>query len=309
MLAVGANSESTGLNVYSVPDGNKLFEIPGYKAPRSVIFATQGLTFTVTDSILGVVDRIELTRASWTMERLPLLPGTFGSAQSSDGKWLYVNNYLENTVTKVDLYSADGSMKMNATFAKFDQPRQGIKLSSDDKTLYVTNYGNGVKSKIIVTDADTGTSRREITGFEKDSSGVPGTGLPGLRGLTARDNKLYVATSGDDSVRVISVADGDFGTGLNKFTVGDDPYGAVVSPNGDTVLTGNKDSNSVSIINLTTGTVSAPLTDPMHLNGPRQAIVFLDESSALVLNGDLTLAKIDVANGKVDPGYPRPKES
>lgn len=307
VFAVGTKSESTSLNVYSVANGHKLFDLPGYKAPRNVIFSPDGTTFTVTDSVLGVVDRIEVEHSSSDprkIERLTLEPGAFGSAQSSDGNWLYVNNYSMNTVTKVNLHSADGSMQVDPNFdgSRFEQPRQGIKLSTDNKTLYVTNYVDGKESKIIVTDAATGKMRREITGYEND-----GKGLPGLRGLTVgKDRKeVYVATSGDDSVRVISVADADFGTELARFTVGDDPYGAVVSPEGNTILTGNKDSNSVSIINLSSKTVSAPLTDA-KLNGPRQAIVFKRDSQfAWVLNEDLTLAKIDVVHGKVDQEYPK----
>ena len=67
----------------------------------------------------------------------------------------------------------------------------------------------------------------------------------------------YITNSDDNTVSVINVATN---TVTATITVGTDPYGVSVSPDGSKVYVANYSSNTVSVINTATNTVSATIT-------------------------------------------------
>ncbi|MFJ3825435.1 YncE family protein [Streptomyces nodosus] len=275
-IAVAANSQSDHLVVIDLRRGREITKIKGYVTPRNILFAPDGHSFTVSDSTLGVLDRISL-HTFQVEKRLPLGAGVFGTAQTNDGKRLYANNEAANTVTVVDLAAS----RPVSVITGFAQPRQGVKLAPAGDILYVTNFQG---DRITTVDTTTNKPAKEIGGFNQ------------VRGLSvSRDGtRLYAANSGDNTVSIIDTASG---ATLQKVPVGQQPYGAALSPDETVLFSGNLGGNTLTAVDPDTGTVIGTVTG---LIGPRQAISFsADSKTAWVLNEDLTVAEVDVHALKV----------
>ncbi|MGW4103569.1 YncE family protein [Streptomyces sp. NPDC004976] len=281
-FAVATNSDSDHLSVIHLRSGRQIAEIKGYVSPRNILFAPDSKTFTVSDSARGVVDRISI-RTFGVVKRLPLGAGVFGTAQSKDGKLLYANNAASNTVTVVD----QSTNRPKTVLTGFSEPRQGVKLAPKGDKLYVTNFDGGKGGRITVLDV-TGDKPQELKQIE---------GFEGVRGLSANraGDRLYAASSGNDKIYVVNPEDGSL---VETVDVGDQPYGAALSPDESVLLSGNKGSNSLTVIdpnddNKVLGTVTG-------LKAPRQAISFsADSKTAWVLNEDLSVAEVNVAERSV----------
>ena len=270
-IAVASSSSSDRLVVVDLRSGRRIREITGYATPRSILFAPDGQSFTVSDSTLGVVDRIS-RRTFRVQVRLPLGAGVFGTAQSADGAELYANNQASGTVTVVDV----ARQRPVAVIPGFAQPRQGIQLSPAQDLLYVTNFQG---DRITKVDTATNQPIAEIGGFDQ------------VRGLSISSDgaTLFAANSGDDTVSVVDTASG---ATIRKVPVGHQPYGAALSPDESVVLSGDLGSDTLTAFAPWTGTVIGTVTG---VNGPRQAISFSEDSTtAWVLNEDLTIAEVDV---------------
>ncbi|MFF8812404.1 YncE family protein [Streptomyces pactum] len=284
-IAVATNSQVGRLVVLDLRSGRRIAEIKGYVTPRSILFSPDGKDFLVSDSTLGVVDRISRKTFRVT-ERLPLGAGVFGTAQTRDGGRLYANNQAADTLTVVDL--ANGRPEHVVT--GFSEPRQGVQLSPAGDKLYVTNFDGGRDGRITVLDTrpdrpeETPVKLKEITGFNQ------------VRGLSiSRDGtRLYAANSGDHTVSIVDTGSGDT---LAKVPVGQSPYGAALSPDETVLLSGNLKGNSLTAVEPGSGDVIGTVTG---VKGPRQAISFsADSRTAWVLNEDLTVAQVDVRALKV----------
>jgi YVTN family beta-propeller protein len=102
--------------------------------------------------------------------------------------------------------------------------------------------------KGFVSNHDSNT----VTVFDKRDGRVASVietgGGPGGIALDQRARRAYVALSEDDAIDVIDVDSGDTINRLN-LTTGDKPAELALTPDGSTLLTVNKGSDSVSIIN------------------------------------------------------------
>lgn len=290
--AVVAKSDSQTVAVIDLttpPDVEKRKEIPGFGTPRDLSFSKNGDIISVSDSSLGTIERI--TRSGTLVSRLPLGAGVFGTAASKkDEKKLYANISSSGVVTAVD---PEGRKPLKV-YQGFTQPRQGVKLTNEEDALYVTDYGNAKKA-ITRINLDDGTQ------FALDGE------WKGIRGITIREDgkRMYAATTDTNQILVI-----DTNAPMGRPTVVDridiphvdptkkaEPYGVELSPDGQTILTGNKGDDSVSVIKENSEgkyEIIKRITHP-KLKGPRQAINFSkDGKTAWVLTQDLTVAVIDM---------------
>ncbi|GGS54052.1 hypothetical protein GCM10010171_56470 [Actinokineospora fastidiosa] len=268
-IAVVTRSDVRKLVVVNLASGDRR-EIPGYATPRNILFAPDGLSFTVSDSTLGVLDRISLLTYT-VVERLPLGVGVFGTAQTGDGKTLYANNHASGTVTRINLHER----RPEIVHTGFLEPRQGIKLSRTGDQLFVTDFRD---DSISILDPGDFALRHKVQ-------------VDDVRGLSvSNDGKwVYAASSSTNTIVVINTA-----TGVAEHTVpvGAKPYGAALSPDGTVLLSGNSADNTLTVINPVDRTV---LGTVIGLDEPRQAITFRTDSKvAWVLNKDLTIAEVNI---------------
>ncbi|MFM5622443.1 YncE family protein [Aeromonas veronii] len=269
-LAVVARSGMPEVIVYDLATGKVRSVLKHYNTPRNIVFAPDGMSFYVSDSSLGIIERVDATTLK-THEQYAAGPGAFGTALSRDGRTLYINSQASNTVISMNTETKIA----NAVITGFSQPRQGIQLSPDSRILYVTNFGS---DKITIVDTTTNKITGEIGGFNK------------IRAIsvTTDGKTLFAANSGNNTISIVD-------TTTQKMThtipVGRQPYGAALSPDGKFVYSGNLGDNSVSVIDVQTRKV---ITTLMGFHEPRQAIVFTsDNRYAWVLNKDLSISRID----------------
>jgi YVTN family beta-propeller protein len=275
-MALAANSETPHILVYDLKTGKIKETLSGYITPRNIVFSPQGDVFYVSDSSLGVVFKIHSATLK-TLGQFPAGPGAFGTTISANGKTLYINNQAASTVTVVDL----NSNQPKTVLTGFSQPRQGIRLSPDNKKLYVTNF---VGDKITIIDTSSQKTEGEITGFHKIRA----------ISLTSDGKTLFAANSGTNNIAVV---DTEKRIILKTIPVGKDPYGAALTPDGTAVYSGNLADNTLSVIALPEMKVTATVSG---LQQPRQAIVFTkDSKTAYVLNGDLSVAVVDLKTNQV----------
>lgn len=177
-LAIASYSDSTHIKVYNLKSGKLIKNMSGFINPRNILFSPNGKWFYITDSGLGEL-LVFNTKTLQQVKAYPVGYGAFGSAISSNGNLIFINNEASSTVSVVDL----ATKNIKAVITGFAQPRQGIKLNADNSKLYVTNFAN---DKIIIIDTKTFRIDTSVAGFNK------------IRAISInKDGKtLYAANSG-----------------------------------------------------------------------------------------------------------------
>lgn len=274
--AIVSISDQPKVIIYKLKEPNKHITLEGYITPRNILFSPSGNSFYVSDSSLGVVNKID-TQSLKTIVQIPIGAGAFGTTISNDGKILYVNNQAASTVTVVNLESN----KPKAVITGFAQPRQGVRLNPLNDKLYVTNF---LGDKITIVNTVNNKIIGEITGFNKVRA----------ISITQDGRTLFAANSGSNTIAVVDI---DKRQIINTIIVGKDPYGAALTPDDKHVYSGNLGDNSLSEIDVATMQVTATING---FKGPRQAIVFTNDGQyAYVLNVDLSVVKLDLNSREI----------
>jgi YVTN family beta-propeller protein len=122
--------------------------------------------------------------------------------------------------------------------------------------------------------------------------------------ITPNGARAYVAVGigifpGPDSVMVVDTnpASGTFHTVLATITVQSNPWGVAITPDGARVYVVNNGSNTVSVINTATNTVTATLTD---VGGDPQGIAITPNGAKAFVASTFDTAKVidtDPASG------------
>lgn len=273
-VAVVCTSDIPEIKIYNLKTGTMIDDITDVVTPRNIAFSKDGSVFYISDSSYGNIR--EYDSGSFRLLRtFPLKKGVFGFAIDSDARRLYANNQAENTVTVLNLESG----KVDKIITGFNGPRQGIVLAGDNRYLYVTNFKS---DDVKVVDTSTDSIIKTLSG------------IPSVRQISVDTprNILFGASSSDNAIYVIDISTGRL---LARIPVGDEPYGAKLSPGCDILLSGDKGSNAVGVINTADFNVIGTVKG---LDAPRQAIVFsrVNPGCAYVLNADLSLSLIDYRN-------------
>ncbi len=273
--AVG-NSDTPIIYIYDLKTSEKQAMLSGFVTPRNILFSPDGEFLYISDSSLGVIFKFDATNFK-LLTKYTVGPGAFGTAINNDGSKLYINNQAANTVTVFDLQKE----KPAAVITGFAQPRQGVILSPNGQTLYVTNFAS---DKITVVDLGSNEIVGEIDGFDK------------IRAIsvTSDGKTIFAANSGNNKIAVV---DAQAMKVIDTIKVGKEPYGAALTPDEKFVYSGNLADNSLTVIALPDMKVITTVTG---LKEPRQAIAFSQDSkTAYVLNGDLSIAKVDLTTNEV----------
>ena len=149
----------------------------------------------------------------------------------------------------------------------------------------------------------------DVTVFDKQSAQVvdviaTGRGPSGMA-LDQRTRRIYVAVSGDDGVEVIDIMSGRVADRI-RLSPGDEPVALALAPDGATLLSANRGSNTVSIID--PGSRFERGRVPVG-SGPRSITIDRTRRRAFVFNArSNTVSVVDIASGAgirsipTDPG-------
>lgn len=146
----------------------------------------------------------------------------------------------------------------------------------------------------------------DVTVFDKKARqvfDVIATGrAPAGMALDQRARRLYVALAGDDAVEVVDVAAGTVSTPRIRLTPGDEPVALALTRDGRTLLTANKTSNTVSVVDAES---RFEVTRVRVGNGPRAIVIDRDGRLAFVFNTlSNALSVVDVASRTVVRSIP-----
>jgi len=170
---------------------------------------------------------------------VPVGRGPHGIAADPAGKFAYVTNSTDGTVSKIDLSNYTVAA---AAIAVGSNPL-GILVTPDGTSIYVANNSSGTVSVISTAD-----NTRIVT--------VPvGTNPSGIA-VNPAGTFVYVANSGSNSVSVIKTVDNSVITHNDiHFAT---PTGVAVNPTGTLVYITNTGSASVSLFDTATNNVNSP---------------------------------------------------
>lgn len=199
---------------------------------------------------------------------------------SPDGRWVYVTNGGDNTVSVVDAVA----MKAVTTIATGAFPH-GIRLSPDGRQAYVANLKGGTVSVI-----DT-ASRQAV-------ASIPVGRGPAQVGFTDDGRLAFVSLSQEDRVAVI---DPKTRAVLRKVVVGNGPIQLYATPDSRHLLVANQGSRqnpgrTVSVIDLTYFKVTTSISTGRGAHG---VVVDAAGRQAYVSNlYDHTVTVIDLVANK-----------
>jgi DNA-binding beta-propeller fold protein YncE len=266
-LAVALYSDDSLVRVYNLKN-HSLITTLDYVTPRNAQFAADGKSFYISDSSLGIIRQISVGDFS-TLREINIGKGAFGFA--IDGKYMFVNNEAENTLSVINL----NTWQVEHAIDGFANPRQGIKVGPSGKYVYVTNF-QGDDVRIVNT---------ETWKIERVLSGIPGVRAIAI---SPDETKLYGASSQSNSLRVVLIQSNQL---IKAMPTEKDPYGTSLSKDGKILITGNKEDNSVQVFDTSNYKLIKTIRG---FNEPRQAIVYSKTQGQIyVLQKDLSIAVVN----------------
>ena len=276
-VAVGAGAH----NVQVSPDG-KLAWVTNNGTPKSAAAGMAHAGMSTAEhgamSQAGEVWSID-TETDEVVARVVVGKHPAHVVVSADGRWAYVTNGGDNTLSVVDTKS----LKVVDTIPTGEFPH-GIRLSPDGKQAYVANLKGGTVSVI-----DT-ESRKEI-------SQIPVGKGPAQVGFTSDSRLAFVSLSQEASVAVIDPVSRKV---IRKVRVGNVPIQLYATPDNRFLFVANQGSrkspgNTVSVIDLSTFSTQRIRTG----NGAHGVVVGNDGRHAYVTNLYAnTVSVIDVQTRK-----------
>lgn len=265
-----AKARDEGLWVSSAPAeavqeaAAEVRRIPVGVRPHSVAVSPDGTRLYVTnfgDSSVSVVDAYgEAVVASHPVGESP-----YGVAVSPDGTDLYVAATGPSTVTQ---YSVSGD----------DLVQDGSILPADDRSKRPYGMAVGPDGRVYVTLALSDTVL--VTDrFLKNLTSISDIDFPVAVAVTKDNARIYATNYFSKSVSVIDTSGK---AALAKISVGIDPYGVAVSPDGTRLyVTHFPGTGSVSVVDVAGQTVVSTI---LVGDGPRGVAVSPDGTRLYVTN-------------------------
>jgi YVTN family beta-propeller protein len=200
-------------------------------------------------------------------EVIDVIPGLnqpVGVVVSANSKYIYVAEATNNTLAVID--AATHQIIDNAIFAGTEP--SGVVLTPNGKTLYVASQAQalGFATSDLILAQDLLNSEVNF-------------------GLAVSPNGKSLYVVGEGTPGQIAVFDtAGAGSFVKNITVGNDSIDVAFTPNGKTAYVTNSSDNTVSVINVKTGSVTgSPITgllDPFGIN------ITANGDTAYVLNVD-----------------------
>ena len=241
--AAGQNRHKNTLLVLDTRSGAVVKTVQVGDTPGALASSPDGATvYSAEDNFLTVISGQDGNIAA----RLPLVTLAAAVDVSPDGRIVFVSAPAETAVKLIDA-------RNRAVLATVELPGipGGLACSPDGRQLYVTDTESGT---LVVIDV----ARRAIAATIPVGSGPFGVaGSPdGTRAYvtaTGRSPRAH-EVGGQGSVVVVDTARRRL---LARVPVGDVPHGVAVTPDGRAVLAVNLGSDTVSVIDTQSNTVSA----------------------------------------------------
>lgn len=272
-------TDSQGGRVYGLQTGAAPFGIAIGLGNSRAYITNQG---SGTVSVFQILFGVPMSITTIPVGADPLTSAPEGIAASPDGKWIYVANSADNSlsVIKTANLSPAGTIPLNGV----DHP-SGIVASPDGQWLYVTNYGSTSVTRVKVTpgvDSVSGT----IAGI------IPVQRNPEGIAISPDGNTLYVANYGSNSVSIHNIS----ANITTTIPVGTKPFGIALSRGGTTLYVANSGSDDVTVIDATNNTFKKTVKLAVG-SSPRGIATTSDDTKIYIADyGDAFMSVIDASN-------------
>lgn len=292
-----ADEESNTVSILDAASFKKIAAVPVGREPHNVQISPDGKLAWVTNngeqampgmgkgghpamSSGGEVWAID-TASHAVVARIPVGKHPAHVVLTPDGRFAYVTNGGENTVSVVDTEAR----RVAATIPVGAYPH-GIRIGPDGREAYVANLKGGTVSVIDLREG-------------KEVAQIPvGTG-PAQTGFAPDGRLAFVSLSQENKVALIDPAARKV---VKKIAVGTVPIQVYATPDGKTLLVANqgtkqKPGNTVSLIDLTDGKVVSTVR-----TGPGAHGVVVDRAGRYAYVSNIyesSVSVLDVKSAKV----------
>lgn len=196
---------------------------------------------------------------------------------SSDGRWIYVTNTDEGSVSVIDT----AIWQVTETITDLPEPHDGA-LTPDGRLLYLATAGDAT---MTVVDTQTRMVTRKF--------GV-GTKPRGLAVGGENGEIAYITNKGDGTLSLINVSDGKL---VKTFYVGEGAHAIRVSPDNDTAYIALSKEDAVAVVDLANAVVLKKINVGRK---PEQVDLSRDGKWLFVSNNtDSTVSIVDILEEKV----------
>lgn len=211
------------------------------------------------------------------LARVPVGKGPTHPIPSPDGRWVYVTNTDEGSVSMIDTTS----WEVVATIPGIAEPHDG-ELTPDGRLLYLATAGDNT-----MTVVDT-VARQVVQTFPVGTK-PRGLAVGGSNGETA-----YVTNKGDGTLSIIDVPAGEVKATI---PVGKGAHAVRVAPDGNTVYVALSKEDAVAVIDANSGQV----LDKIPVGKTPEQIDLSPDGRWLFAsnNGEATVSIVDLAQGQV----------
>lgn len=211
--------------------------------------------------------------------RLPTGQSPHELAVTPDGRWAFVSNYGESSLTVVDV---PGMRVAGAVDLTPHSRPHGILVTADGSTVWVTTEGS---RHVVAVDVETRTVTRAIeTGQE----------VTHMVAIAPRRGKLYTANIGSGTATSIDLKSG---TVLGHIVTGAGAEGIATTPDERWVLVTNRAAGTLSVIDPATDRVIETVSVGAF---PIRVEVTPDGRRALVSNAQANeIAEVEVGTWRV----------
>ena len=252
-----ANHGSATISKVDISLAEEVAQFPVGSMPYGVV--TDGVNAFITEFGLGTVSKIDLITGK-LLSRIPVDTFPSGLALSKDGQRLFITHFSTGILTVIDqetftVYGkastgADTNLSQfiavapDGTKAYLPQTRSNITntaLLFDTTVFPVVNVLDLTKLQLLV--------RERIT---LDTADEP-VNMPFAVALSPDAKTLYLANAGSDDVSVIDL---DSNSSLAHLSVGSNPRGLAITPDGSRIFVNNVLDGTLSVINAETLTVT-----------------------------------------------------
>jgi YVTN family beta-propeller protein len=199
---------------------------------------------------------------------------------TEDGKYALVTNNEDNTVSVIDLKTF-----METKTISTGKGPHGFRVSQDSKYAYIANMGEDTVSVVNIETM-------------KEEKKIKVGAAPVTTGITEDGKKLVVTLNAENALAIVNLETDE----VNKVEVGKGPAQVYIDSNNQFAYVANQGteespSNSMSIVDITTKTVTATIETGEGAHG---VVTSSDNKYAYVTNMfENTVSVIDIAVRKV----------
>ncbi|MBN1626693.1 MAG: beta-propeller fold lactonase family protein [Deltaproteobacteria bacterium] len=265
------NGGDDTVSIIKISDNTITADIPVGDGPFGV--ATSEEYLYVTNESVGTVSIISET-FNMSIDTLDAGTSPRGIAATSDGSYLYIANYTENTISIIDT-----STKTRNPIGVGLNPI-GVSVSPINDYVYVTNSGDDSLSIISVESQELFVTLKNhyYLYYTNDTEDIAFDAPYGVA-VSSNGYYVYVVNNGNNTISVIYNgtvystgedfdwddydADNDEEGPYNLYepiSVGNDPRGVVVTPDTNYLYVTNYGDDTVSVISLSSWAVTETIT-------------------------------------------------